>query len=694
MRSRPAVTWTQMTRAMHKPLKRQRTTSYQFIETSSSLGAIPPKPYFSKERPLTIAGHHAVTRQLPIPIFTMNFQMALLVCCAAVVALAHSPLQRAAPGFHGPSSASNVTIWHEELNETSGSFFKRWLSIPELPSAGVMQLPYIYPWPRTCSSPPKRPVRYCYDNARSARNLGPLMEVAQAAWAAAMMNPQGQVSSLSIEPDPGCPRDEDGQLKPDCLCLSGRVRKDTLVISDETKDGDDDFNDSPDLTDHGDTNYAFAHMSQRIPIEASIRPVEISPMNSVNCAQNELFQLYYEFVLIDVLGHAMGLHHEHQRPDRDQSLVFTCRYVRGYFEVRNEVDADEFGLFAQAGMSGASKDQKMARVCSSWTFAEKYFPELADFLRADQFDFDGDILYKTRMQRTEWSHTFDLDSEYKTFDTIDDAVLTFESGIMIYDSGMASMDSTQRHWVLKRRDGSEIIMGGSKNEARITEGDVARIATLYAVDTQQNRNAREGNTGNDWTAVHRLPEDFGSDSGEDDSDDESDAKVKRKVEPRTMTIKIGNSDPVRSEWKFLTYPRQRASGGMKNSNTEWTASLLLKKLLSCLLSKYEFPAMSSTTSYSSPDRVVVLIEYSLQKSHIQHTTSPSLPKTQPPRHFQDFTSTPCPSNSTPSPPALYIPIIFTASPPPSTQTPSHLQIHTPFHSSQLTLDPFPPPSQT
>ncbi|KAF7194283.1 hypothetical protein HII31_04316 [Pseudocercospora fuligena] len=455
---------------------------------------------------------------MPVSI-TMGLRVALLLYCAAVIAMAHSPRQGSAHGIRDPSSASNVTIWNDELNGTSSSVSKRWFSVPELPTAGIMQVPYVYPWPRTCSTPVKRPVRYCYLNARSARNLAPLVQVAQAAWAAAMVNPEGQVSSLSLEPDSGCPRDENGQLMPDCIC-TGRVNRDALVISDETIDGDEGWNDSPMCETSTTLGYEYISDDEPDrPWRHRLRFCAYEPTHPARSFESASRDLTHEF------GHAFGLLHEHQRPDRDTNLIFTCRYVRGWFDVRKEIDADEFGLFEQAGMAGASKDAKMARICSSWTFAEKYFPELADFLRADQFDFNGDIPYQTRMQRTEWSRTFDFDS------------------IMIYDSGMASMDTTQRHWVLRRLDGSEIIMGGTKDEPRITEGDVARIATLYPVDTEQNRNAREGSTGNDWTAVHRLPEDFGSDSDGDDSDD-SDAKVKRKVEPRTMTIKIGNSGPV------------------------------------------------------------------------------------------------------------------------------------------------------
>lgn len=107
----------------------------------------------------------------------------------------------------------------------------------------------------------------------------------------------------------------------------------------------------------------------------------------------------------------MGLHHEHQRPDRDDFIKFRCRYVDGWRLVREKVDDDEFGLFEEAGMGDASREEKMAMVCSSLLFALRYLDSLSEFIRADQFDFNGGNLYQLLMERTEWSNVFDYDSE-------------------------------------------------------------------------------------------------------------------------------------------------------------------------------------------------------------------------------------------------------------------------------------------
>ena len=100
-------------------------------------------------------------------------------------------------------------------------------------------------------------------------------------------------------------------------------------------------------------------------------------------------------------------------------------------------------------------------------------------------------------------------------------------GIMLYDSSMGSVDDTPPHYIIKTREGDPIIYGGSVNNPKISEGDVARIAQLYPVDTEQNRRARTGNGRKDWSTA-----------------DDSNAKVKRTVEPKTMTIRIGNSAPI------------------------------------------------------------------------------------------------------------------------------------------------------
>ena len=89
-----------------------------------------------------------------------------------------------------------------------------------------------YAWPVRCGPPnPIQPVRYCFKDERSAKNLDDIVNHAIARWAPAMQN---HVSVLSIDLDFG----NDIHV----YCEDDRVSNDALVISDETHDNDDDYN--------------------------------------------------------------------------------------------------------------------------------------------------------------------------------------------------------------------------------------------------------------------------------------------------------------------------------------------------------------------------------------------------------------------------------------------------------------------
>lgn len=45
------------------------------------------------------------------------------------------------------------------------------------------------------------------------------------------------------------------------------------------------------------------------------------------------------------LGHAIGIQHEHQGPDRDSFVRFNCRKLEGYREAKEKINIDEQALF-------------------------------------------------------------------------------------------------------------------------------------------------------------------------------------------------------------------------------------------------------------------------------------------------------------------------------------------------------------
>ncbi|KXT05419.1 hypothetical protein AC578_11014 [Pseudocercospora eumusae] len=306
-----------------------------------------------------------------------------------------------------------------------------------------------------------------------------------------MWNPQGQVSSMTIEPDSGCPRDDKGRLQPDCLCASPGVSRDALIISDETKDGDNAWNDGPDCQTSTTTGYSYIGGGEpSVAWRHRLRFCAYEPSDNNRSLRRAIRAMAHEL-------------------DRDNSLKFRCRYLQGWRDAREKVDSDEYGFFEALDRSDVSREEKMTLVCSSWLLAQRYLPILMDFLRTDQFDFNGAIPYQRRYGNTEYSEDFDYNS------------------IMLYDSSMGSVDSTAPHYIIKARNGDPITYGGSVSNPKISEGDVARIAQLYPVDTEQNRRARTGNGRKDWSTA-----------------EDNNAKVKRTAESKTMTIRIGNSAPL------------------------------------------------------------------------------------------------------------------------------------------------------
>ena len=105
--------------------------------------------------------------------------------------------------------------------------FARWFSVPDLPTP-PHKTPW-GPWPLVC--PGMQPVRYCFKDARSEKNLKPVIDAAVARYTSAL-----EVSTLSFILD--------NEASAVCSDDESVVRGDALIVSDETKDGEenDDFN--------------------------------------------------------------------------------------------------------------------------------------------------------------------------------------------------------------------------------------------------------------------------------------------------------------------------------------------------------------------------------------------------------------------------------------------------------------------
>lgn len=136
------------------------------------------------------------------------------------------------------------------------------------------------PWPVTCQDPKQQPIRYCFKDKRSARNLGEIVDRAVAGWSHAMVH-----SALKIILDPSTGDD------PEVLCDDKRVPDDALVISDESKDDDDDWNQSAECATYSQVGYlppnyvVEGHLRGRHMLSRCIQSFDYCP---IRCAKRLL----------------------------------------------------------------------------------------------------------------------------------------------------------------------------------------------------------------------------------------------------------------------------------------------------------------------------------------------------------------------------------------------------------------------
>lgn len=186
-----------------------------------------------------------------------------------------------------------------------------------------------------------------------------------AKWAHAM-----SVSSLRIDLAPSAAGD------PSRLCSQlDKADLDTLAIEDVTRDGDADWNNGKSAATTGSGNVEDS--SRRCATETTTGYTYIDPKEmggshrhrlnfcmrdpdnppaegseewheAVRGMTHELGQcitLYGSILTDNLPGHAIGLQHEHQRPDRDEHLWIRWKNFEGYAEMLEAVKADEQGLF-------------------------------------------------------------------------------------------------------------------------------------------------------------------------------------------------------------------------------------------------------------------------------------------------------------------------------------------------------------
>ncbi|CZT18896.1 uncharacterized protein RCC_04741 [Ramularia collo-cygni] len=374
-----------------------------------------------------------------------------LICSAQSCSL-HRRYQH--DSFQFPQDFTNNSITAHPGHE----LLKRWYGVKTLPAPGADQSylsPYYYPWPVTCSSPKVvQPIRYCFKDKRSAKNLQAVVDRSIAAWSQATL-----VSSLAITVEPTC-RDKNM-----CICSGLGVAKDALMISDETIDGNDEWNHGPECYTASTVGYRYAPKGQPIiPHRHYMKFCSYAPQYSWGQFEEAERDMGHEW------GHVMGLQHEHQRPDRNEYIYFKCKNLKGYEQAYEKADIDEEGWFDDDDHGEElSMKEKMSRICNHELYASKFFPAVLEYIRGDA------------------QHMDTVESQAIVNNMVKSDRFDFES-IMMYDADLMSIDKAGKKYVLFRRGpggsvGAPVWMGGGVNgdlkSTKLSEGDIARVSMLY-----------------------------------------------------------------------------------------------------------------------------------------------------------------------------------------------------------------------